>query len=189
MSLPKGTSPEALIAIEVCVGQHCLAGGAAILEIEELVQEDGSGKFQIVQGGCRNLCTVGPNVHCRSIHFSRIKGPDECLVVAATIGLQLKPSNVDGSASVVGNLLMKKANGLRWKVLREIGRRRLKGPMVKLPSCTFDEWLNGLSAAHRLEVRAASLLGLADEGIERANRRLTRLEVIIREYPCETMWP
>jgi len=68
-------------SIEVCQGPDCtgLGGGAALLEIEELVQEDEQGDViasicsdgtfgstsstAVVAGGCRDLCTVGPNVH------------------------------------------------------------------------------------------------------------------------------
>jgi hypothetical protein len=77
---------QRMFCIEVCQGPDCtgLGGGAALLEIEELVQEeeeqeakdqerhDDSGsaqllldpiQYQVEAGGCRNFCTVGPNVH------------------------------------------------------------------------------------------------------------------------------
>ena len=63
-------------SIEVCQGPDCtgLGGGAAILEIEELVREHhfhqnaaddagGSAMIRVVTGGCRDFCTVGPNAH------------------------------------------------------------------------------------------------------------------------------
>lgn len=55
--------------IEVCQGPDCtgLGGGAAILEIEELVREhryqNGEETITVVVGGCRDFCSVGPNVH------------------------------------------------------------------------------------------------------------------------------
>ena len=53
------------ILVEVCQGPNC-AGGAALLEIEELVQEELQGiPISTIVGGCRDLCTVGPNVHIR----------------------------------------------------------------------------------------------------------------------------
>jgi hypothetical protein len=63
-------------SIEVCQGPDCtgLGGGAAILEIEELVREhhfqsqqlqnhSPSGAIEVVAGGCRDFCSVGPNTH------------------------------------------------------------------------------------------------------------------------------
>lgn len=61
--------------IEVCQGPDCTGrgGGATLLEIEELVCEhssnnnnDCANKPVLVVGGCRDFCTVGPNVYIRS---------------------------------------------------------------------------------------------------------------------------
>jgi hypothetical protein len=59
--------------IEICQGPDCsgLGGGAALLEIEELVCEHSSNsncanKPVLVMGGCRDFCTVGPNVYIGS---------------------------------------------------------------------------------------------------------------------------
>ncbi len=74
--------PHRSISIEICQGPDCVGsgGGAAILEIEELVKEfqyqqcqdeESDGLDNIcskpssmcaVVGGCRDLCTVGPNI-------------------------------------------------------------------------------------------------------------------------------
>ena len=76
------TQKQRHISIEICQGPDCtgLGGGAASLEIEELVREY-NGQLQkycnhasmgskfcdnmisIDVGGCREFCTVGPNVH------------------------------------------------------------------------------------------------------------------------------
>jgi Tfp pilus assembly protein PilX len=58
-------------SIEVCHGPDCtgLGGGVAELEIEELVREHEhehhgtDHRIRVVAGGCRNFCSVGPNVH------------------------------------------------------------------------------------------------------------------------------
>ena len=63
------SSSRSSYSIEVCQGPDCkgLGGGIAILEIEELVQEhkyhNTEGNIRVVSGGCRDFCSVGPNVH------------------------------------------------------------------------------------------------------------------------------
>ena len=60
------------VTIEVCMGPDCSGGGggAALLEIESLVMDGGEkagngskGNIRVVGGGCRDYCTMGPNVH------------------------------------------------------------------------------------------------------------------------------
>ena len=71
--LPAQDAPTSTF-IEICQGPDCggLGGGAALLEIEELVCEhshknnDGVKKPVLVVGGCRDFCTVGPNVYIGS---------------------------------------------------------------------------------------------------------------------------
>lgn len=158
------------VLIEVCTGPNCSSGGAAILEIEELIQENGSGVFEILKGGCRDLCTVGPNVHCRGIHFPRVKSPEDCFQVALEIGL-CAPTYISGtSTSVVGNMMTKKANRLRWKTLRDMGNRTASTGQK------IDEWQAALREAHLLETTAATMSGNSMQAAERANRRLVRLE-------------
>ena len=83
------TQRQHLQQIEVCQGPDCFGagGGATILEIEELVQEQDADNFHVIRGGCRNFCSMGPNVHyCSSIigirqqneHFTKVVGVTEC---------------------------------------------------------------------------------------------------------------
>ena len=89
-----------MIIIEVCQGPDCtgLGGGAALLEMEDLVSNQMGGPthnchYQVVPGGCRNLCSMGPNVHLHSlhIHFTKINNPAACRNIMKTI-LEITPT-------------------------------------------------------------------------------------------------
>lgn len=60
--------------IEVCLGPDCAVagGGAALLEIEDLLQNNCPIKGDIIAmvraGGCRDQCTEGPNVRILSVN-------------------------------------------------------------------------------------------------------------------------
>ena len=80
----KKTSTPSTTTIEVCLGPDCSGGGggAALLEIEDLVScrekvnhttstrsatyDINKKKVVVVPGGCRDFCTMGPNVHVRN---------------------------------------------------------------------------------------------------------------------------
>jgi hypothetical protein len=177
-------SAKLTVPIEVCTGPNCSAGGAAILEIEELILEDGTGRFEIVKGGCRDLCTMGPNVHCQSTHFPRIKSPEDCHQFAVQAGMQVSPPSersVDGLVkfSTVGSMMLKKANRLRWKVLRDVGSRCCTQTRNAVGRHKIAEWQRLLEEAQQVEVNAVSALGYTTEGANRAMRRLKRLEQLI----------
>eukprot|EP00977_Amphora_coffeiformis_P015348 scaffold4510_cov183-Amphora_coffeaeformis.AAC.33 len=83
------------VFIEVCQGPDCygLGGGAALLEIEELCREyqychhnthenastSAVARVVVQRGGCRNYCTMGPNVHCQGKQFVKIKSIRDCV--------------------------------------------------------------------------------------------------------------
>ena len=112
----KKTSPStylnAITTIEVCLGPDCSGGGggAALLEIEDLVScrekmntttsstrsatydiNKKSKKVVVVElGGCRDICTMGPNVYVRNnveidIHYSRVNNPQKCRDIISSI--------------------------------------------------------------------------------------------------------
>ena len=130
------------VAIEVCHGPDCFGsgGGAVLLELEELVQEvttttmagSSSNNIEIQKGGCRNYCSMGPNVHCfvSGKHFTKVKGPAECQdVIQKVLG---KTSDDDDSEAVVAvvvvpndittRVLLKRADRERWQCLRAMAR-------------------------------------------------------------------
>ena len=94
-------SDEVVVGIEVCQGPDCYGagGGATLLEMEELCQEyrwyddhnnnDNDDNNQehhhavikpvIRRGGCRNHCSMGPNVYIRGNHFTKIKTSQDCV--------------------------------------------------------------------------------------------------------------
>ena len=89
--------------IEVCLGPDCAVagGGAALLEIEDLVRQqqcpnNGSNNdcdAIIVQaGGCRDQCTEGPNVRILSSNgggvdfdFHKVNSPEACRRVVSSL--------------------------------------------------------------------------------------------------------
>jgi len=88
--------------IEVCLGSDCAVagGGAALLEIEDLVRQQPNKESNnndasiIVQaGGCRDKCTEGPNVRILSsnggggvdIDFHKVNSPEACRLVVGSL--------------------------------------------------------------------------------------------------------
>ncbi len=178
-SAPTAPALNEPVIIEVCTGPNCSAGGAAILEIEELILEDGTGGFRIISGGCRDLCSMGPNVHCQSTHFPRIRSPEDCYQLALQVGMQVlelpdTEHDEGGTSSRIGSMLWKKASRLRWKVLRDIGNRK-----AGVSQCKAEEWQQRLQEAYRIEESAARSFGCTIVGVNRAAQRLDRLEAMI----------
>jgi len=107
-SRQRATTITALTTIEVCLGPDCSGsgGGAALLEIEELVSRrttlsnspnekhaniDKEKSVAVIPGGCRDFCTMGPNVHVRNIlggndaRHSKVSDPEACRTIVASI--------------------------------------------------------------------------------------------------------
>lgn len=128
-------SSDTSVTIEVCLGPDCSGGGggAALLEIESLVMGSSGGRSAnicIVGGGCRDYCTMGPNVHIHTdfvtaeeSHFTKVNCPAECrrVVRKATDGRvddTLPVGDGTGTADV-GTILQLREDGRRWQRLRE----------------------------------------------------------------------
>ena len=93
-SLPIATKKKQVI--EVCLGPDCAVagGGAALLEIEDLVRpqqcdkdsHNDDTKILVQPGGCRDHCTEGPNVRLVSCNggggvdadFHKVNNPEAC---------------------------------------------------------------------------------------------------------------
>ena len=135
-SKPKTTTT----IIEVCLGPDCSGGGggAALLEIEELVSyraksctgnnsDDANNKnVKVVIGGCRDLCTMGPNVyiktHATNKHHSKVKNPEICRDIVTSI--YEKNDTVSGGTHTtsshtttdsVTSLLRRREDSARWQ--------------------------------------------------------------------------
>ncbi|GFH59427.1 hypothetical protein CTEN210_15903 [Chaetoceros tenuissimus] len=109
--------------IEVCQGPDCkgIGGGAALLEIEELVQNIPSHSITVQPGGCRNFCSMGPNVHllerkCIQESFHQVKNVDMCRDI-----VNMMDGCKDSScSSPTKNILLQRANKKRWEMLKQI---------------------------------------------------------------------
>ena len=200
---PTTNTPKPII--EICTGNDCSSsgGGAALLEIEELVMESSAGsslssslqsqsqsQYQIVSGGCRNKCSIGPNVyhnHNVTTHYSKVNSAEECeKVVRNIMGLELQyndgitTNNEDSSArysNVAARIMMKKASKTRWKFLRKVAAVKRKKKLTKY----FNEELQTL---HCVELAAIKMIqGSSTTSIkeknERAERRLNRFQKMI----------
>lgn len=130
--------------VEVCLGPDCsgAGGGAALLEIEDLVSRRTSPNrngcniklankvVDIVLGGCRDFCTVGPNVHVKNdsrgndAHHIKVDGPDVCRSIVLSI--YGEEETVETSSTM--NLLRRRKDGIRWRSHKEraMNDRRLK---------------------------------------------------------------
>jgi hypothetical protein len=204
------------MSVEVCQGPDCtgLGGGAAVLDIEELVQEAvelGSGlpssinpvipPVLIVAGGCRDLCTMGPNVYLRGgalgtiESFNKVDSPSRCGHVARAVkliyeGRSLKngeDTEESGSALPVTtqSMMLRRSERMRWEALRRVSRivatcrkdalNGLQPSQVRLD--TRKEFCEEqLSVATKAELSATSSSGLLSE---RARRRANRLVQLI----------
>lgn len=151
-----------MFVVEVCQGPDCtgLGGGGAILEIEELIQENkwnvhehgaASRHICIVEGGCRDFCTVGPNVHMKSRKkgimesFDQVNDVNRCDAVVQNI-LELANTSTNSfgtstmstlnigsgsgeerqSISISQSMMARRSGRLRWQGLREISRSLAK---------------------------------------------------------------
>mmetsp|Transcript_30111 Transcript_30111/g.51228 ORF Transcript_30111/g.51228 Transcript_30111/m.51228 type:complete len:239 (-) Transcript_30111:213-929(-) len=110
ISLPIATKKKQVI--EVCLGPDCAVagGGAALLEIEDLVRpqqcnkdsHNDDTKILVQPGGCRDHCTEGPNVRLISCNggggvdadFHKVNNPEACRrVVNSLFPTESTPTN------------------------------------------------------------------------------------------------
>ena len=140
------SSTNSCIDIEVCLGPDCSGGGggAALLEIEDLISkvmaaddattgEMSKQKIRVIDGGCRDYCTMGPNVYVRGgiatdhgtdNHFTKVNGPAACRNViraainAAGVGAGIADA-FTCSSSGTERILLLREDGRRWRSLRE----------------------------------------------------------------------
>lgn len=124
--------------IEVCQGSDCFGsgGGAAIVEIEELVvllrsDLDNTNKntttTTVVAGGCRNFCSMGPNVHYNGHHFTKVKSVSDCRVVVNHILGRSGDEDSRSASSVptiAERMAIQKADRARWSFLRGLARAK-----------------------------------------------------------------
>ena len=133
-------------SIEVCQGPDCtgLGGGVAVLEIEELVREHiyqkGGDNLRVIAGGCRDFCSVGPNVHIHQKSgrkktillesFQNVRDASSCDRVVSHATAQSSsdhPTDEDATnrnppASSVGSMMARRAERIRWEALKDVSR-------------------------------------------------------------------
>ena len=141
------------IDIQVCLGPDCsgAGGGAALLEIEDLVAkwcpagaaaEGAARALRVVDGGCRDHCTMGPNVYVRGgpprrsvrngtgdydpddgAHFTKVSCPAACRrVVQAAADAAGVAGHSDAATEPpagAGRILQLREAGRRWRALRQ----------------------------------------------------------------------
>ena len=157
--MPEPKQKESGRFIEVCFGPNCrgIGGGAALLEIEELVQEDDVVPCQVsvVEGGCRDFCTLGPNVHIRSKNtiiesFHRVNGGVDCQhIVFKALSLKNNKHEIHQMErriepkESVNSMMLRRAQRLRWEALKDTS--------VKITECRKDMRNSGLSESSPTE--------------------------------------
>jgi len=216
------------ISVEVCQGPDCagLGGGAAILEIEEIVQEAVHVYErhahrpqqalrnvrrippQVIVGGCRNFCTVGPNVHLLDAieggtleSFHQVNSPSSCAIVSQrailAAGMDSTSSNngnddAGGNTNATQSMMLRRSERLRWEALRTISRtitKLKKDDMngVEQTQAKLDRLgescAKQLSSASRAEVSAMSRVGDEEAALAsaRGKRRAERLMHLMRD--------
>ena len=145
-------SPTKPVRVEVCLGPDCQGGATLLESksprlcvcasfsalnthnrnptVEELVSSRTTmaskprTRRDITVGstGCRDFCTVGPNVYVRSAsedeHFTRVDGPQACRRVVSSI-LADDTSGRDEALSSTQALLKRREDGIRWRRHKE----------------------------------------------------------------------
>lgn len=144
---------DKVITIEVCLGPDCSGsgGGAALLEIEELVSpspcyqakmkggdatDETKKVVRVVPGGCRDFCTVGPNVYVKNNvggndegHYSKVDCPEACRAITSSIDEKEESADTGLAAEAsTSAILRRRQDGIRWRLHRERAakERRLK---------------------------------------------------------------
>lgn len=214
------------ISVEVCQGPDCsgLGGGAAFLEIEELIQEathshkhgahftqlpPGNTRclgLQTIVGGCRNLCTVGPNVYIIDDDkggtlesFHHVNSPSSCAILSqsAVVAAGMKNTSCDRNgdlakkSNVTQSMMLRRSERLRWEALRLVTRTISKckkdaANSLELSQAKLDRLeetcAKPLSSASRAEISALSKAGDNETVLvpARAKRRIERLMKMIR---------
>ena len=179
MTLPPVASTTISTLLEVCQGPDCfgLGGGATILEIEELVQEchgvDADVVVKVVRGGCRNFCSMGPNVHFRGKHFSKVISVTKCQEI-------VKESTSD-PVPIATKLLLRQASGQRWQALRLVAR--IQKSATKVSTQQIEAAKKELEKAFMNEERAVekTTQKLKERAQRRRIRFLTSLECILQK--------
>ena len=172
--------------LEVCQGPDCLGagGGAALLELEELVQEYTMGDIRVVRGGCRNFCSMGPNVHYRQVQqFTKVADPVECQTIVRSIirGEAEDDSSSSGAENVpiTTTLLQRKADRQRWQALRLVSRIQTSTTVVS--SSQVESARAQLRQALALEQTAAHPPDSRLRSKRREHRLIEATERVIEE--------
>ena len=195
-----GRSSTRAKTLEVCQGPDCFGcgGGAVLLELEELAQEEAAHSQQqhfgtdvddvrvhVVRGGCRNFCSMGPNVHDRSRQhqYSQVKGLKECQDVFRHVCRPLSEADAKTTpvritdppvrSSPVTRMLTLRANRERWSFLRHVATaRKVSRQILRAQRPILHKELTSVCGLERRA--AAASRGDDNAELERIHRRQQR---------------
>eukprot|EP00548_Thalassiothrix_antarctica_P020155 CAMPEP_0194191034 /NCGR_PEP_ID=MMETSP0154-20130528/65257_1 /TAXON_ID=1049557 /ORGANISM="Thalassiothrix antarctica, Strain L6-D1" /LENGTH=143 /DNA_ID=CAMNT_0038913381 /DNA_START=286 /DNA_END=712 /DNA_ORIENTATION=+ len=125
-------SPQSKYAL----GPDCSVsgGGAAVLEIEELCNLNTNGSSNnnndkknlggdVVRmniGGCRDICSMGPNIYINGVTFTKVNSPSACRQALKQTGISKPPErDCDDNSSSSARILKRREDGRRWRINRE----------------------------------------------------------------------
>jgi hypothetical protein len=124
--------------VEVCQGPDCFGsgGGAVLLEIEDLVTKRPNGNngagadtmFTSLAGGCRNFCTMGPNVHIGGIHYTKVDSIEECRKIAREVGMVASNDRSVTPPLATAAVMQRRKDRIRWQELRMEARKLKRKP-------------------------------------------------------------
>lgn len=132
-------APTSLVTstIEVCLGPDCIGqgSGATFLEIEDLISGRRSSRAgrcnenqdiaSVVPGGCRDFCTMGPNVMVRrgpdgeTQQHSRVNDPEACRSIVASVYGEQSGGSATPPLTPTAALMKRREDGIRWRSLRQ----------------------------------------------------------------------
>ena len=174
--------------LEVCQGPDCFGcgGGAVLLELEELCQEERRCAVEVVRGACRNFCSMGPNVHyyhfdtstCRhDDSFSQVKSIAHCrqvmerVVAAAEEDEEETTKQLAQPLSTVTRVMTQQAERERWNFLRNVAKvKRSKEQHRRI-----EPLLMQLEEIAAIEAKIVAKDAVADK-MERVLRRKQRYQ-------------
>ena len=223
---------SAIATIEVCQGPDCFGsgGGAAILELEDLAQhyysydiattsssgvkavttKSSSSSLKVIAGGCRNFCSMGPNVHLydeqgnHQHHLTKIQSTQACYTVVdrgvaehrqrhdcreknCVAGEDQDTTGHVSSSSVLpirnnnGGIMMQRAEKKRWTFLRKVARAKVMHQSSNHSQRKQERIVAELLG--ELECVIAAEVSAArgnTDAVERAERRKQHLETTLK---------
>mmetsp|Transcript_17265 Transcript_17265/g.24940 ORF Transcript_17265/g.24940 Transcript_17265/m.24940 type:complete len:192 (-) Transcript_17265:42-617(-) len=161
-----------------------------MIELEELVLENNKRSnnthvVSVTRGGCRNFCSMGPNVHTSVKHFTKVNSIEACEGVIAscysnTSGLcsehqdgQHEANDRNNNIPFQTKMMLRRASQHRWQCVREIAR--LRASRVKIKESKIDSVRSLVEKCCNIETNATKSNSQLHQRAQRRQQRFHSL--------------